>query len=155
MKRHHFDVIVSEFILESIASEFILESTVPARHLVCFDNQALGIFLMAECFGAEVAEIHMFESLSDSAEKHSELWDDYVKKGWAVTGDHSETTIDCDGTDEANLDIANHIRSAVYKEDQLRLFIENINKLTATAEEVLEAKLKLERSTYTNFGAWS
>lgn len=146
MKQHHFDVIVSEF---------ILESTVPARHLVCFDNQALGIFLMAECFGAEVTEVHVFESLSDSAEKHNELWDDYIKKGWAATGSPSEVTIDCDGTDEANVEIANHIRSAIYKEDQLRLFIENINKSITMAEEVLEAKLKLERSTYTNFGAWS
>lgn len=147
MKRHHFDVIVSEF---------ILESTVPARHLVCFDNQALGIFLMAECFGAEVAKIHTFESLSDSAEKHNELWDDYAKKGWVTTGDPLvEVTIDCDGTDEANLDIANHIRSAIYIEDQLRLFIENINKSIAMAEEVREAKLTLEQETYANFGAWS
>lgn len=146
MRRHHFDVVVSEF---------ILESTVPARHLVCFDNDTLGIYVMAECFGAEVTEVHVFESLNASVEKHNELHEAYEKKSWNYNGVRSEVTIDCDGTDEANVDIATHIRPAIVIEDQIRMFINNINKSVAMAEEVLEAKLKLERSTYTNFGAWS
>lgn len=133
-------------------AEFVLENTVSAYHLVCFDNKALDVYLMVECFGCEISSIYQFSDGLEAMQKFQQRSDHFERSGWKDVTFINDCTIDCDGSEQANFEIAEVIRCAIPSNKSIQAVIHTLNGEVILAKRALGAK---QEKHYTNFGAWA